>query len=294
MAAASRWPTPCAADPDTEKVPIVFVASRFRGAKHRTEARRRYAPAEYLTTPLDLDTLLARVLEAVPPRAARPPPPSPTIPPPPSWPTPPSAGNAGKWRPRRASWRASAAELRGSLAREPFARLLQRIYAEQRTGALLLSRGETKKIVYFSGGYPVSVRSNVLGECLGQILVARRMINQEVLEESLRRMREQKRHQGEILVEMGALSPHNLERALVGQMEAKLYEVFSWRTGTFRFTEDRAAAGSAGQPGAPARRPDPGGHPPPLRARAPEPGAGRLRRACSWPPARTPGSGCRT
>ncbi len=54
-------------------------------------------------------------------------------------------------------------------------------------------------------------------------------------------MREQKRHQGEILVEMGALSPHNLERALVGQMEAKLYEVFSWRTGSFRFTEDRAA-----------------------------------------------------
>ena len=56
------------ADADTEKVPIVFVASRFRGAKHRTEARRRYAPAEYLPTPLDLDTLLARVLEAVPPR----------------------------------------------------------------------------------------------------------------------------------------------------------------------------------------------------------------------------------
>src|SRR5215204_6236105 len=57
------------ADSDTEKVPIVFVASRFRGAKHRTEARRRYAPAEYLPTPLDLDTLLARVLETVPPRA---------------------------------------------------------------------------------------------------------------------------------------------------------------------------------------------------------------------------------
>ena len=69
-AAASRWPMPCGPIADTEKVPIVFVASRFRGAKHRTEARRRYAPAEYLTTPLDLDTLLARVLEAVPPRPA--------------------------------------------------------------------------------------------------------------------------------------------------------------------------------------------------------------------------------
>src|SRR3954471_4971784 len=55
-------------DPDTEAIPIFFVASRQRGAMHRTEARRRYAPAEYLLTPLDLDTLLARVLETLPPR----------------------------------------------------------------------------------------------------------------------------------------------------------------------------------------------------------------------------------
>jgi DNA-binding response OmpR family regulator/tetratricopeptide (TPR) repeat protein len=228
------------ADADTEKVPIVFVASRFRGAKHRTEARRRYAPAEYLTTPLDLDTLLARVLEAVPPR----PTPAATIP---DYPASAKLADTAQRRERKeveAEARVLAGqstELRGSLSREPFARLLQRIYTEQRTGALLLSRGETKKIVYFSGGYPVSIRSNVLGECLGQILAARRMINQEVLDESLRRMREQKRHQGEILVEMGALSPHNLERALVAQMEAKLYEVFSWRTGSYRFTEDRTA-----------------------------------------------------
>jgi DNA-binding response OmpR family regulator len=228
------------ADADTEKVPIVFVASRFRGAKHRTEARRRYAPAEYLTTPLDLDTLLARVLESVPPR----PTPAAAIP---DYPAAAKLADTAQRRERKEveaearELAGKATELRGSLAREPFARLIQRIYTEQRTGALLLSRGETKKIVYFSGGYPVSTRSNVLGECLGQILVARRMINQGVLEESLRRMREQKRHQGEILVEMGALSPHNLERALVGQMEAKLYEVFSWRTGSYRFTEDRAA-----------------------------------------------------
>jgi tetratricopeptide (TPR) repeat protein len=131
----------------------------------------------------------------------------------------------------------SSAEMRGSLAREPFARLVQRIYADKLTGALLLAREQAKKIVYFSNGYPVSVRSNQLQECLGQILVARRLIHTQVLDESLRRMRREKRHQGEILVEMGALSPHNLQRALLGQMEAKLYEIFSWRTGSFRFSD---------------------------------------------------------
>jgi curved DNA-binding protein CbpA len=48
-------------------------------------------------------------------------------------------------------------------------------------------------------------------------------------------MKASKKHQGELLVEMGALSPYNLSRALVLQMEAKLLEVFSWRHGRFAF-----------------------------------------------------------
>jgi DNA-binding response OmpR family regulator len=226
------------ADSETAEVPIVFVASRFRGAKHRIEARRRYAPAEYLQTPLDLDTLLAKVLEAIPPRPAEPPTALPDYPGS-------RLADTAAHRERRQvedearSLTGRAAELRGSLSRVPFARLLQRIYSERRTGALLLARHATKKIVYFSGGYPVSVRSNVLGECLGQILLARRLISREILEESLHRMRAEKRHQGEILIEMGALSPHNLEGALQAQMEAKLDQIFAWETGTFRFAEDR-------------------------------------------------------
>ena len=58
-------------DPETEKIPIFFVASRYRGAMHSTEARRRFAPAEYLPTPLDFDSLLARLLATVPPRPAQ-------------------------------------------------------------------------------------------------------------------------------------------------------------------------------------------------------------------------------
>src|SRR4051812_39239953 len=54
-------------DPDTRDTPIFFVASRFRGASHRAEARRRFAPAEYLPTPIDANSLLAWILQAVPP-----------------------------------------------------------------------------------------------------------------------------------------------------------------------------------------------------------------------------------
>ena len=45
--------------PETRATPIVFVASTHRGVSHRAEARRRFAPADYLPTPLDLGQLVA-------------------------------------------------------------------------------------------------------------------------------------------------------------------------------------------------------------------------------------------
>src|SRR4029079_11890485 len=49
--------------PETRATPIVFVASTHRGVSHRAEARRRFAPADYLPTPLDLAGLAPRVAE---------------------------------------------------------------------------------------------------------------------------------------------------------------------------------------------------------------------------------------
>src|SRR4029079_8828892 len=145
---------------------------------------------------------------------------------------------------------ADDAELQGTLKRTPFARLLQRLYAKRASGSLLLLRDTTKKIVIFVEGYPVSVRSNVLGETLGRILLEKHLITSEILAASVGRMQKEKRHQGEILVEMGALSPFNLERALVEQVEAKLFEVFSWTDGKFMF---KAGPPDAGEHRLPAR-----------------------------------------
>jgi CheY-like chemotaxis protein len=228
-------------DPDTRTVPIFFVASRYRGASHQAETRRRFAPAEYLTTPLDLDSLLATVLEMVPPT-------DPGAGPDPIADYPSGPLTDAAQRRERKVVEAAARELsdidpdlRGSLAYQPFARILQRIYADRLTGALLLMRESVKKIVYFVDGYPASVRSNTLGECLGQILLQQKLISRQTLDESLQRMKADKKHQGTVLVEMGALSPYNLTRALVAQMEAKFYEIFSWRSGDFAFKEGKGA-----------------------------------------------------
>ncbi|HVR03235.1 MAG TPA: DUF4388 domain-containing protein, partial [Polyangia bacterium] len=242
-------------DPDTRAAPIFFIASSHRGASHRAEARRRYAPAEYLETPLDTNGLLAALLQTLPPGSgtgdvnANPP-------------TPHQGPDVAhlvaaldgvltdpvQQRERRKVERAAKSiagedlELQGTLKRVPFARLLRRLYAQKATGSLLLlldaaKKNATKKIVAFEGGYPVSVKSNVLAECLGQILVSRKLITEKALGESVTRMKTEKRQQGQILVEMGALSPYNLQRALVEQVETKLLEVFAWPDGKFMFKE---------------------------------------------------------
>jgi DNA-binding response OmpR family regulator/tetratricopeptide (TPR) repeat protein len=267
---------------ETRATPIFFIASRFRGASHRAEARRRFAPAEYLPVPLDVNSLLALILEAVPPatgatgngasngtssgrgdaiadgtpaeiHAATTQPIASSrsqVTPLPSTEakaSPASLRDPVQQRERRDVERsakslvAEKAELTGTLKRDPFARLMQRLYSRRASGSLLLLRNTTKKIVSFVDGYPVAVRSNVLGECLGQILLGQKLISNQTLAESVKRMQREKRRQGEVLVEMGALSPFNLSRALVEQAEAKLFEIFSWRDGRFMFKKGESA-----------------------------------------------------
>jgi two-component system OmpR family response regulator len=219
--------------PETEHAPIFFVASSHRGASHASEAKRRFAPAEYLPTPLDVSRLLALLLEIVPPRDTSQEISVPNYPG--SMPLDQEERREHRSVETAAKQLGTGSDLRGSLGRQPFARVLQRIYAGRMSGALLLTTGETKKIVYTEDGYPIAVRSNVPTECLGQILLEQHMISAETLAESLRRMKDSKKRQGELLVEMGALSPYNLSRALVLQMEAKLLELFAWREGRFSF-----------------------------------------------------------
>jgi DNA-binding response OmpR family regulator/tetratricopeptide (TPR) repeat protein len=228
-------------EPDTRGMPIVFVATTHRGASHRAEARRRFAPADYLATPLDPRAIAPRLAElaSAPPAA---PVTDETTPAPEPLPAAVLRDPAQQREKRDVERSAKSlvdapgqAELAGTLKRTPMARVLQRLYATRATGSLLLLRDSTKKIVLLAEGYPVSVRSNLLGECLGQILLEKKLITSEALTASVARMQKEKRQQGQILVEMGALSPYNLQRALVEQIEAKLLEIFSWPDGKFMF-----------------------------------------------------------
>jgi len=128
-----------------------------------------------------------------------------------------------------------AALVRGDLRDTPFAEVLSQLHRWRATGALLLRNGAMKKIVYVKEGAALFVRSNILGECLGQVLVRERMITLDECAESLKKMQAEKRQQGTVLIEMGCISPANLAYALQLQQETKLYDLFSWREGEYSF-----------------------------------------------------------
>jgi len=112
---------------------------------------------------------------------------------------------------------------------------LQQLYREKVTGLLHLHRGEAKKIIYIKGGYPIFARSNVLSECLGRMLVKEGVITQVDCDQSVERSSESGRLQGTVLIEMGLLTPQDVQKALIRQVTNKLLSTFAWRSGTHQF-----------------------------------------------------------
>lgn len=127
---------------------------------------------------------------------------------------------------------------KGSLKRVPFPRLIREIAKAELSGSLYLLSQQTKKVVFFEDGQPVFVRSNVLSECLGQVLAHEGLITQEQCEQTLEAIRRTGKKQGELLVEMGILSEGNLRYGLEAQLRAKLFDIFSWEDGRYQFKRD--------------------------------------------------------
>ncbi len=130
--------------------------------------------------------------------------------------------------------------LRGDLAEVPFPLLLRELRRLEATGALFLLGGKVRKVVYVSGGRPVFVKSNLLPECLGQLLLAEGLITEAECEEALERSKRSGRLQGAELVAMGAIVPGVLSSMLRVQLRLKLLQVFSWRGGLYQFRENVA------------------------------------------------------
>lgn len=143
----------------------------------------------------------------------------------------------GKTANRIQPWSFREVGLVGDLRTVSFPRLMHEFFRLRSTGALFLLHENVKKILYFRNGRPISVKSNLLKECLGQLLLRERAITPDQLDKSLLSMKLNRRLLGQELSEMGALSSEEISLALTRQLRAKILEIFGWPDGRYQFKE---------------------------------------------------------
>jgi CheY-like chemotaxis protein len=159
--------------------------------------------------PIDADRLVARVAEFVK-----------------------LGGTAGV--PANVVRRARTMPEQGSLKQVSFPELMHGLHLTHLDGVLLVEHGRKKKAIEFRDGWPVCVKSNLVSECLGNYLVRTERCSREQVDESIDRMRTGEGLQGEILIAMDVLDEAGVVEALEDHALEKLYEVFSWKDGSFQ------------------------------------------------------------
>ncbi|MDH3687183.1 MAG: response regulator, partial [Myxococcales bacterium] len=194
------------------RTPVLLLSGCTATPAYRSRASRLEAAA-LLTKPVPLDRLLALVAKQLG--------------------NPRSAKKRASARPVRRS--RGTAQIQGSLGEVPFPALLHHLHGLRASGVLHLQSGKKKKRLQLVEGRPVAVKSNLVEETLGRLLVASGRITPDVLHASVLRVKQGQGLQGQILVAMHMLDEDDLGSALRQQAEEKFFEVFGWEEGQFRF-----------------------------------------------------------
>ncbi len=196
------------------RIPVILL-SDFSPTPEYTRRAEALGAKGLLTKPVPLDELTRRVVDEL---------------------GEPKRETPAREAAARPGGRTSGRALSGSLERFSFPALIHHLHGLRASGVLELAQSRKRKWVQLRDGYPSAIRSNLVQECLGNYLERTGRISADVMRESLRRLKSGKgRLQGEILVAMEVLSEEEISQALREQAEEKLYEVFAWRTGEFRF-----------------------------------------------------------
>jgi len=123
----------------------------------------------------------------------------------------------------------------GNLSETPFPKLLSELNGMGITGRLSFTRGKIQKEVLFRNGRPILVTSNILQEVLGRYLVRVGKITEEQYKMSLVTATESGKLHGQVLVQENYLSPGELSEALRGQSLFRLFSLFKWNDGDYKF-----------------------------------------------------------
>jgi CheY-like chemotaxis protein/curved DNA-binding protein CbpA len=217
------------ARPDGEITPVMLMSAVYKTPKMQHDAKVKYRADAFVEKPFQLSRLIEDIVGMI----GEPPPPDKSV--------------------QKETVEGEVAEapppakepiaLDGDLSSVSFPELLHDLYVMGKSGRLMMKSQDKVKEVEIMGGYPVCVNTSLPGEYLGNFLVRMRIISEEQAVESVKLMQSSNRLQGTILMEMGLLTPQQLVNYLKMQVREKLFEIFSWRDGTYKFTQDESVKG---------------------------------------------------
>ncbi len=132
---------------------------------------------------------------------------------------------------------AGPVRLAGKLEDVTLPGLLQMLAVKARTGKLTLTSREGSGLVVMREGRILYAASNAAREALGNILVCQGLVDEATLARALdlQHTSPEEKRLGAILVEMGALSPGDLDRVVRQQTTGIIRDLCGWGYGFFAF-----------------------------------------------------------
>ena len=118
--------------------------------------------------------------------------------------------------------------------------LLQFLAAGRKTGTLKFDLGKVSKQVYFQNGMIVGSKSNDPREYLGQILLHYGKVDDAQLQLAREAQKTTGAKLGEVLVEKGFLTEHEVLDILKTRTLDAIYDLFIWTEGQFEFYDAEA------------------------------------------------------
>ncbi len=123
----------------------------------------------------------------------------------------------------------------GNLEEVFFPKLIVDLYTKRKTGILEIHSATNLKIC-FMNGIPVFAEGGGIETALGKILLGRKKINEQEYIKAVDTSSQNKQKIGEVLVEMGKISPHELNNYLELQVAEKIIYGFTCLSGNYNFT----------------------------------------------------------
>ncbi len=123
----------------------------------------------------------------------------------------------------------------GRLGTATLPRVVQDLWRAQASGILHLSQDPANKRVYFRKGDIVFAGTNLEHERLGERLVREGKIPRSVLDLAFRVVERSNERFGKTIVEMGWVSPQEMQQRVAEQIKDIIFSVFTWESGEYRF-----------------------------------------------------------